>query len=399
MLTIEEIYTYALAGTHEDAILHSLDPNCILYKCQFTEERLLNAAVKSRMLRLVRRLLEYGADPYEVGLNKDSPYSTALAAGSLDIVEMFKESRATINRADTYCLADINVYPAPYTRSPFNGSNASVYEALYTRSASQPSSHENTDYLCLGSVNLHSPGYYFNEDDENVLLARKFLGVFFSGQGKEATIRHNSSKEFVRSSNISFVTVKIGDAKFCYVALSGSAGTAMAGSLRDTIEQLNGNKQSEVEYKLLEGFSGSLSNINLLIAKLNESQCDPTKICSEKFMVQALAKLFLQYGDSVRVLAMSNYELNPYSYEKYSQLSPNDKTWSVRLSGDLYVKKNICCAACQTNKDAVLRILLTASELHRAGRVTSNSYLLLSPDMQRRACLGKGPVVRNDVTR
>jgi hypothetical protein len=246
-------------------------------------------------------------------------------------------------------------------------------------------------FTVLGEVSSN-PWFYFQETNQANAYAKTFLTAYWSNPLNvklcEDTFEQKCQRfpdaEQMRSSTISFVSVKILGKNYCLVTVSDNIHQLENGiqtSLANLIESYN-RQQQNVEYVYIKTATASL---NELIAQFTQQPVN-TKTCTEKTDVVVLLGLFLRFGNEMRITGGVNCLLYPVD----NQLQGNHRKFSPSLNSGtdyLAISENInaitisCCRECTNNKAASLHFLSHAHQVGERQRLENQTEAPL--------CLGK----------
>jgi hypothetical protein len=237
------------------------------------------------------------------------------------------------------------------------------------------------DFSKLGALS-DKPNFYFEESAKCKTLTADFLQAFWNSvDNRELTVKNHQKKfndqggkEPVSPMCISFINATIKDKDYCFIAISSidEATPALLSSLKAFIEEHN-KQNTSTEFVLLHGKTGNFSS---LIQSINQkTDKGAYKTCAEKYFASCLTKLFLQYGNDIRVNGVVNCDLYPFEGDENGQAlpygkqayaldptvtPPRTKNGKLVLEDDTIVTTKPCCAACTKNKNAILKIFKAA---------------------------------------
>lgn len=224
--------------------------------------------------------------------------------------------------------------------------------------------------MTLGPLSFNDNAYFVKSDECKKNAGVFLKGFFSSEEHRDKVISAQSKKKQEESfpSCISFIDIIINNKKYCFVSLSGGVNDKEESMtlLKDYINSLENN--SDPEYVLIGGNS---DNISKLIANLQSSASeDIFKPCAEKYLVSALIKIFLKYGENAIVTGAVNCSFYPYQYGKFYGLKENSRDkWVINPFGEklnlgdgLFVTSLPCCSLCKGNKKSSLLALKCAQK-------------------------------------
>jgi hypothetical protein len=250
----------------------------------------------------------------------------------------------------------------------------------------------------LGEVVKCNDAYYFTESTKCKQYATHFLQDFWSIEEnvkQTMACQHNKCKEkhldqeiqAMYPSCISFVSVGIKGQEFCLVSTSLPSDE----SLTKILEEFTFNYRLKGSKTIFVYLKNNLQDFNNLIIQITRDP-DAKNVCTEKQYAKSLTKLFLKYGDQMKVKGAVNCNLYPYQVGKRYGMCENSADFLVKpiLSGNraecgnnIYTNFIPCCPQCMSNKNAILSVLKTAqncgSERLKKGNGSLKQVRSLSP--------------------